>query len=222
MLHMLQELPVSTIPFKNGKRIKSVHILGKDYFGAVNAKRDQAISTEILSDTACVQFDDGSLEIVDLDFGCSVKVGIEPVKSVSLTPTGELCILTTDNRLVNIEVQHSIPSFNRDFTEELLISLLSTANNTKLSIDTNAHISTKLVKLVEGTSKLSVVEDALDDTFAWGQSKQFGLEQLAWIWSLIRADPLVRGHAVLSVAPTLATNSLFNSHHSPGTQQAQL
>lgn len=104
MLHMLQELPVAMIPFY-GKKLKSIFVLGKDYFGSANVKRENTISTEALNDTACLLFDDGSLELIDLDFGRSVKIDIGPVKSVNVNAAGEICALTQDNRLINVEIE---------------------------------------------------------------------------------------------------------------------
>lgn len=105
MLHLLQETPISKIPFKDGKKIKTVHLLGKDYFVTTALKRENALSTEALNDTACLLFDDGSLLVVDLDFGHSVKIDVPLVKSVSLTNSDEICALTVDNKLINIEVK---------------------------------------------------------------------------------------------------------------------
>jgi len=82
-----------------------VYVLGKDYFGTANLKRNNAISTEALNDTACLLFDDGSLELIDLDFGRLVKINVGAVKSASMMATGEICILTQDNRVVSVEIQ---------------------------------------------------------------------------------------------------------------------
>lgn len=104
MLHLLQEIPVSKIVLQ-GRNIKAVHVLGKDYFNTTNAKRENALSSESLNDTACVLFDNGSLCLVDLDFGYCVKVDVGPLKSVSLTSDGEICGLTEENKMIQIEVQ---------------------------------------------------------------------------------------------------------------------
>lgn len=104
-LHMLQDVPISKIPFKNGRKIRTVHILSKNYFVTTNSRRENALSSEALNDTACVLFDDGTLLLIDLDFGYSVKVDVDPLKCVNLTPNGEVCGLTEDNKLVGIEIQ---------------------------------------------------------------------------------------------------------------------
>lgn len=105
MLKMIQEVPVAVIPFRVGKKIKAVHVLGKDYFGSANVKRDKALSTEALNDTACLLFEDGSLELVDLDFGHSVRVNVGAVKSVNVTAAGDICALTQNSKIFNVEVQ---------------------------------------------------------------------------------------------------------------------
>lgn len=78
----------------------------------------------------------------------------------------------------------------------------------------------KLADLVTDAQKLAVVESALKSTHVWTQPSSFGVEQLAWIWNLIKTDSLVRSHAA---SVPLPTSPLFNSRsHVSLSQQAQL
>jgi hypothetical protein len=249
-IHMLQESPVSKIPFY-GRKIKSFHILGKDYFGTANAKRDQTISSEALNDTICVLFEDGTLELVDLDFGHSKRVEIEPVKSVELTKNGTLCALTASNKLVEIDIQassinqstcrvrknarginaikrctfqHSMPSLKQDLTEELVISLLSAFEKFVPESDVSESLNSKLQVMTSNSPLSKPAMDALQGTCAWTLDHSFDIKKLAHIWSLICAEPFVRNQASgVNSTSTLPTSPMFNSRsHVSTSQQAQL
>jgi hypothetical protein len=110
---------------------------------------------------------------------------------------------------------------NRDYSEELVISLLSAIDNTTTANEAEEPLIKKLANIVADPQKLAVVESAMKSVNIWGQASSFGVEQLAWVWNLIKTDPLVKSHTASSVP--LPTSPLFNSRsHASLSQQAQL
>jgi hypothetical protein len=114
-----------------------------------------------------------------------------------------------------------MPSLNKDVTEELAISFLSAAEKSNLLMDPNVCLNEKLRKLTTGSLKYSNLENILQKDCQWCLSP---MEQLAFTWSLTRAEPLTRSHHTMnsSVSSNLPTSPLFNSRSHPMSQQAQL
>ncbi|CAD5206748.1 unnamed protein product [Bursaphelenchus okinawaensis] len=203
-LYMFKLTPA--VQFHLRKTVKEVRLLGCDYFGASTTSRTSALSSESLNETILIHYTDGTLELMDLDFGRSVPIEVGVVHDVAVKNSGVLMVLTEDGKFHMIDIQNSVPTCHSDRVDEILVSELS-----------SLHCDQMVQKLTETVQQLDAKKIKEELLYAISETPSCGVKtysSLKSLFDLVKSQPLCQQS--LSTSDRNSSGTAINLQNSVG------